>query len=115
MSLTDIRPGETTSVSQVPAPARSPARVLGAGLRACYAAVAGLLLTCSIGVVVWAVTPSSGSGPIALLRAGVAAFSAANGMTVTIGRTALTMPPLMLTLVAIALLATVSGRGRAAN
>ena len=113
MSLTDIHPRETADGREKRSPDTFPGSVVGAGVRTVYAAVAGLLLTCSLGVVIWAVTPSSGSGPGALLRAGVAAFSAANGMTVTIGRTALTMPPLMITLVAIALLSTVSGRGRA--
>jgi hypothetical protein len=113
MSLTDIHPREAAEDREKRSPETLSGSVVGAGVKAFYAAVAGLLLTCSLGVVVWAVTPSSGSGPVALLRAGVAAFSAANGMTVTIGHAALTMPPLMITLVAIALLTTVSGRGRA--
>ena len=115
MSLTDIYPRETADDPEKQSPATSVGSVVGAGIRAFYAAMAGLLLTCSLGVVIWAVTPSSGSGPVGLLRAGVAAFSSANGMTVTIGRAALTMPPLMITLVAIALLATVSGRGTAGD
>src|SRR3954451_23388554 len=119
MSLTKVAPDTAAIAGNVAAPPRgdAPAQrllasVIGAGLRAGYAGVAGLLLTCSLGVVVWAVTPSSGQGPVALLRAGVAAFGAGNGITVMIGRTALTLPPLMITLVAIALLTTVTPRGR---
>src|ERR1700709_803823 len=86
--------------------------VVTAGVKAFLAAAAGVLLTCSLGIVIWAVTPSSGAGPVGLLRAAVAAFGAANGMTVRIGPTTLSLSPLILTMVAVALLTTVSGRGR---
>lgn len=90
----------------------APTVIAGAGLKALFAAASGLLLTSGLGVLIWAVTPSSGDGPLPVLRAAVSAFGAANGMTVTIGRASLTLPPLMLTVVAIALLRAVSGRGR---
>lgn len=112
MSLTDVETGVTAPAPGKGRRSSSLAVVVSAGNKAFFAAVAGLLLTCSIGVLLWAVTPSSSAGPVSLLRAGVAAFSAGNGMTVTIGRAALTLPPLMITLVAAALLTTVSGRGR---
>lgn len=92
--------------------AGSLALAVSAAAKAAVVAGSGLMLSCGLGLVVWAVTPSSGAGPGALLRAGAAAFSAANGMAVTIGRSTLTLTPLMLTIIAAALLATVSGRGR---
>lgn len=86
--------------------------VFGTAVKTLLATMAGLVLTCGLGLLVWAVTPSSGSGPLPLVRAGIAAFCAANGMTLEIGRSGLTLHPLMLTLMAVALLTTVSGRGR---
>ena len=66
-------------------------------VKALFAALSGLLLTCSIG---WSVLGHDTQLRVRagrLLRAGVAAFAAGNGMTVTIGRAALTLPPLMIT------------------
>ncbi len=85
-----------------------------AGARAVVAAASGFILTGGLAVLVWAVTPSSGAGPVPLLRAGLAAFAAAHGMRIQLGATALTIPPMLLTLVAVALLSAVTGRGRVA-
>ncbi len=112
MAIADVETGAAELAAKPVGRNGSATVVVAATAKALFAALSGLLLTCSIGLVVWATTPSSGAGPVALLRAGVAAFAAGNGMTVTIGRAALTLPPLMITLVAIALLTTVSGRGR---
>ncbi len=112
MSLTDIGRGE----AQAPPVDRTGhgSGALTAGVRALFAAVSGLLLTAGIGVVLWAVTPTSIGGPQQFLRAAVAAFAAGNTMTLTIGRAALTLHPLMITVIAVALLAGISGRGRTA-
>jgi len=93
----------------------SAAVALTAGIRAILVTASALVLTAGLGLIVWAVTPGSGSGPAPAVRAGVTAFSAANGMSVSIGRSALTLPPLMITVVAVALLATISGRGSRAR
>lgn len=110
MSLTDVAPDEVAGRAGLHH--RHGSGALTAGFRALFAAVSGLLLTSGVGVVLWAITPSSVGGPQQSLRAGVTAFAAGNAMTVTIGRAALTLPPLMLTIVAVGLLAGVSGRGR---
>ena len=89
-----------------------PALAGGAALKAALAALAGFVLCLGIALVVWAVTPSSGDSPTTLVRAGLAAFCGAAGMTLRIGNTDLTLPPLMLTAVIIALLLAVIGRGR---
>ena len=110
MSLTDVAEGE------VQAPVRRRGHGSGAltsGFRALFAAVSGLLLISGVGVVLWAVTPSSAGGPQQSVRAAVAAFAGGNLMTLTIGRAALTLPPLMITVVAIGLLVGLGGRGRA--
>ncbi len=112
MSLTAVDRGEAAADSDDGNGTRLPTVVAIASLKALFAAAAGLVLTCGLGLLIWAITPSSGSGPIPLVRAGVTAFAAANGMTVSIGRSVLTLPPLMITVVAVALLTGVSGRGR---
>ena len=109
MSLTDVAEGD------VQAPVRRRGHGSGAltsGFRALFAAVSGLLLISGVGVVLWAVTPSSAGGPQQSVRAAVAAFAGGNLMTLTIGRAALTLPPLMITVVAIGLLVGLGGRGR---
>lgn len=112
MSLTDVSAGETVRASTFGSRSGLLAVVTNSAIKAFFVALSGMLLTCSLAVVLWAITPSSGGGPIGLLRAGLAAFSSGNGMTVTIGQAALSMPPLMITVMATALLTTVSGRGR---
>lgn len=112
MSLTDLAQGE---VRTPPHPRRQHGSgALTAGIGALFAAVSGLLLSCGVGLVLWAVTPSSIGGSQQALRAAVAAFAAGNGMTLDIGRASLTLPPLMLTAIAVALLAAIGGRGRSA-
>ena len=91
------------------------ALVGGAVTKTALAALAGFVLACGLGLVVWAVTPSAGDSPATLVRAGVAAFCAAGGMTLRIGDARLTLPPLMLTAVVVALLCAVVGRGRRAE
>ena len=61
MSLTDIHPREAADDREKRSRDTLPGSVVGAGVRAFYAAAAGLLLTCSLGVVIWAVTPRRSS------------------------------------------------------
>lgn len=111
MFLIDVRAEATESERQEPA--RSSVAVAGeAAFKAFLAAVSAMVLTSGLGLLVWAITPSSGASPVSLLRAGIAAFGAANGMAVQVGRASLTLSPLIVTLVAVALLTTVNGRGQ---
>ncbi len=114
MLLTEIAPGEAAPESADPRPAGAVMVGLGTGFRALFAVASSLLLSCGLALVVWAVTPGSGDAPVPALRAGVTAFCAANGMTVKIGHSGLTLTPLMISVVAIALLVGVAGRGRTA-
>lgn len=59
------------------------------------AALAGVLVTVGLSLVVWAVTPAA-TDPMALMRAAVTAFAAGNGSDVTIGAAVLTLSPLLL-------------------
>ncbi len=112
MFLTDVDADEAGSSLDEDPRSSTVAVVVATALKTTLAAMAGFVLTSGLGLLIWAVTPSSGSGPLPLLRAGISAFAAANGMTLKIGRSGLTLPPLMLTLVVVALLTTVVGRGR---
>lgn len=59
------------------------------------AAVAGVLVTVGLSLVVWAVTPSA-ADPVGLMRAGVTAFAAGNGADIAVGDSVLTLSPLLL-------------------
>lgn len=111
MLLTDTRTGEDGSPA-VGVTRSTPAAIVNIGVRSAVAAFSGLILTCGVGLLLWAITPSAGAGAETLLRAGVSAFGLANGMTLAIGPASLTLAPLLVTMVAIALLAGVSGSGR---
>ncbi|MDQ2846872.1 MAG: DUF6350 family protein [Actinomycetota bacterium] len=92
--------------------ARSASRHLAGGvLRALAAAVAGVVLACGIGVLVWAVTPSSGS-PGTVLRGAIAALGAANFLPPSIGGITITAPPLLLTAVCFGTVASAANAGR---
>src|SRR5690349_24314739 len=60
----------------------------------------------------WAITPASGPDAAVALRGGVTAFALANLMPVDIGDVTLSLPPLLLTAVPVALLALTARRGR---
>ncbi len=83
-----------------------------AALRGVAVAMAGLAALAGLAVLIWAFTPASGSDASAALRAGVAAFAAANLMPVSIAGIALTLSPLLFTSLLVALLATTAQRGR---
>lgn len=92
--------------------ARSASRHLAGGvLRALAAAAAGVVLACGIGVLVWAVTPSSGS-PGTVLRGAIAALGAANFLPPSIGGITITAPPLLLTAVCFGTVASAANAGR---
>jgi hypothetical protein len=83
-----------------------------AAVRAVAVAVSGLILTAGLAMVLWAITPASGSDAGIALQGGVVAFAAANLMPVLIGGITLTLPPLLLTLAIAVLLAATARRGR---
>lgn len=83
-----------------------------AAVRAVAVAASGLILTAGLAMVLWAITPASGSDAGIALQGGVVAFAAANLMPVLIGGITLTLPPLLLTLAIAVLLAATARRGR---
>ncbi|GGM02588.1 cell division protein PerM [Nakamurella endophytica] len=86
--------------------------VVAAAVRALAAVLAALVLTVGIALLLWAVTPASGSSPLPALRAGAIALAAGHGMDVRIGDATLTLPPLLLGVLAVSLLWGAVGRGR---
>ncbi len=83
-----------------------------AAIRGAAVAVSGALLAAAISLVLWALTPASGADATVAVRAGVAGFAAANLIPITIGGVALTIPPLLFTLLIAALLVVTVRRGR---
>ena len=83
-----------------------------AAARGATVAVSGLIFTAGIALVVWAITPASGAEAGAAMRAGVAGFALANLMPISVDGTALTLPPLLLTGLIVALLTSVARHGR---
>ena len=86
--------------------------LLAAVVRAALIAVSGLVLVVGVALLLWAVTPATGSEPTSLIRGGVGAFASAHLMPVTIGTATLTLPPLLLTLLFGGFLAAGVARGR---
>jgi hypothetical protein len=93
--------------------ARATATVVSATVRALAAAVAGIALTAGLSLVLWALTPDSGSDAGEAVRSGAVAFASAHFLPVTISGTALTLRPLLLTAVMIAIIMTAVGHTRA--
>ena len=83
-----------------------------AAVRGAAVAVSGLIFTAGIALVVWAITPASGAEAGAAMRAGVAGFALANLMPISVAGTTLTLPPLLLTGLIVALLTSVARHGR---
>ena len=83
-----------------------------AAVRGLAVAVSGAVLAAAISLLLWALTPASGSDAMVAIKAGVAGFAAANLMPVTIGGVSLTIPPLLFTALIVALLMGTSRRGR---
>jgi hypothetical protein len=106
-------------------PARTSARVNTAGVparpasrqvticavRALAAAAASVLLAGGVGLLIWAVTPESGAaGPV--IRGAIAALGAGHFLPPSIGGIVVTLPPLLVTVVCVALVASAANRGR---
>ncbi len=89
-----------------------PAVAAAAAVRAAVTAVSGLLLVVGLALLLWAVTPAGGTSATPVLRGGVGTFAAAHLLPVSIGGTVLTLPPMLLTLVFVGLLAAGAVRGR---
>ncbi len=83
-----------------------------AAVRGGAVAISGLIFTAGIALIVWAITPASGAEAGAVLRAGVAGFALSNLMPINVGGTPLTVPPLLLTGLLVALLTSVARHGR---
>ena len=83
-----------------------------AAVRGAAVAASGVILSAGLALIIWAVTPASGSDPGGALQGGVVAFASANLMPVAIGGFVLTLPPLTLTLLMVVLLASTARRGR---
>jgi len=88
------------------------ATVLSAGLRAAAAVASGLLLCGGIGLLLWSITPDSGSDATELLRGSVVALAAGHFLPVTIGGAAVTIHPLLVTVIVVAVIASSAGRAR---
>ncbi len=111
--LRDLAPARATAIE----PGDRAGSVTGlviaaAAVRGAVVAVAGVLLTAGLALMVWAVTPASGPDAAVALRGGVTAFALANLMPVAIGGVTLGLPPLLLTAVPVALLVLTARRGR---
>ena len=83
-----------------------------AAIRGAAVALSGMVLAAAISLVLWALTPASGADATSAAKAGVAGFAAANLMPVTIGGVVLSVPPLLLTILIVALIVVTSRRGR---
>lgn len=86
--------------------------VAAAAVRGAVVAVAGVLLTAGLALMVWAITPASGPDATAAMRGGVTAFALANLVPVDIAGVTLSLPPLLLTAVPVTLLVVTARRGR---
>ncbi len=95
-----------------PTPAAILATTVSAALRAVAAVVAGLALVSGAALVLWAVTPGDGSNSAVALRGGAVGFAAAHFLPVSFSGVAVTIKPLLLTGLVIAVIATSAGRAR---
>jgi len=109
----DLAPERATASRSGDRPAAATGLVVAAAaVRGAVVAVAGVLLTAGLALMVWAVTPASGPDAAVALRGGVTAFALANLMPVSVGGVTLGLPPLLLTAVPVALLFITARRGR---
>lgn len=83
-----------------------------AAVRGALVALSGMVVTVSLAIVIWAITPQSGDDAAAALHAGFAALAAANLLPISIGGVSFTLPPLLITLLLGILLASSARRGR---
>ena len=108
--LAPERPAAVEPTADPPSPTGMVAAA--AAVRGAAVAASGAILAAGLALVIWAVTPASGSDPGSALQGGVVAFASANLMPVSIGGFVLTLPPLTLTLLLVTLLASTARRGR---
>lgn len=83
-----------------------------AAVRGALVALSGMVVTVSLAIVIWAITPQSGDDASAALHAGFAALAAANLLPLSIGGVWFTLPPLLLTVLMGVLLGSSARRGR---
>ena len=81
-------------------------------VRSILAAASAVVLTAGVALLIWALTPDSGSSPAVAVAAGAALFAAGHGMTAHLGALTLTLPPLLFTVVGVVLLIAAVRRGR---
>jgi hypothetical protein len=110
--LADLAPERATAPPAGDQPAATGLVVAAAAVRGAVVAVAGVLLTAGLALMVWAITPASGPDAAAALRGGVTAFALANLMPVAVDDVTLSLPPLLLTAVPAILLFVTARRGR---
>lgn len=95
------------------APATNAVVAVASAARAAISVIAGLGFTCGVAALIWAITPSSGASPVQLLRGGVAAYALAHFAPVDIGAVGLSLSPMFLTALFVAMLVGSIGRGDA--
>ena len=110
--LRDLVPEQATAPAADDPPPATGLVVAAAAVRGAVVAVAGVLLTAGLALMVWAITPASGPDAAVAMRGGVTAFALANLMPVDIGDVTLSLPPLLLTALPVTLLALTARRGR---
>lgn len=110
--LREMAPDRATATVPDDQPSATGLVVAAAAVRGAVVAVAGVLLTAGLALMVWAITPASGPDAAAAMRGGVTAFALANLMPVDIGDATLSLPPLLLTAVPVTLLVLTARRGR---
>lgn len=86
--------------------------VVSAVLRAITALAAGLLLAGGMALLLWTITPGTDQVDISAVGVGAVVFAASLLLPVAIEGTAITIAPLLLTIVIVAIIATSAGRGR---
>lgn len=110
--LRDLAPERATAPATDDPPPATGLVVAAAAVRGAVVAVAGVLLTAGLALMVWAITPASGPDAAVAMRGGVTAFALANLMPVDIGDVSLSLPPLLLTALPVTLLVLTARRGR---
>jgi len=110
--LRDLAPERATPTAPADQPPVTGLVVAAAAVRGAVVALAGVLLTAGLALMVWAVTPASGPDAAVALRGGVTAFALANLMPVSVGGVVLSLPPLLLTAVPVLMMVVTARRGR---
>jgi hypothetical protein len=87
--------------------------LVSAVLRGVSAALAGVVLVGGLALLVWAITPATGSNAGGLLRSSMVVLSAGHFLPVTVAGAALTIHPLTVTVISVLVVASSASRGRA--